>query len=66
MYFFLGKENSVIRYKRADRQHFTSFKVPVNGNQTIGTLGHTHYNLYNTKHLIGIITKYTDTKNAVI
>ena len=24
-YFFLKKENSVIGYKRADRQHFTSF-----------------------------------------
>ena len=38
-YFFLKKENSVIGYKRADRQHFTSFKVPVNGNQTIVKLG---------------------------
>ena len=43
--FFLKKENSVIGYKRADRQHFTSFEIPVNGNQTIGKLGHIHYNL---------------------
>ena len=43
--FFLNKENSVIGYKHADRQHFTSFAIPVNGNQTIGKLGHTHYNL---------------------
>ena len=44
-YFFLKKENSVIGYKSADRQHFTSFEIPVNGNQTIVKLGHTHYNL---------------------